>query len=158
MNKFFASFLVCGSIALLPAAPTHAGIVKKMFVVGSVIVGGVALSKAQASNHCSANPSDAQCEKHVKGTDADPAIVAPKPSGADTSATPTQPAQPGVADAPKPARDANTMIDAGAAKAKEAATKFSGWLAKKKAEHDAKKAGAESTSDKPAVVVPTPGQ
>ena len=86
----------------------------------------------------------------INGADSGPTIVVP-------NAGPATSVQPEAAGAPKPAKDANAMIDAGAAKAKAAAAKLSAWVAKKKAEHDAKKAAA-AAQGQPGVVVPAPAQ
>jgi hypothetical protein len=145
--------LAAAAIAL-GAAPANAGLILKAFELGSVVVGGVALSKSMATKHCSEHPEDPQCAKSVKGTDADPAIVAPKPVAPGAAVAAQTPAAP----AAKPAaKDANAMIDAGAAKAKETASKVGAWVARKKAEHDAKVAARQSAAQlggAPQIVAP----
>lgn len=148
--------LVALSVAMaLAAAPFHgarAGIIGKAFVLGSIVVGGVALNKAQASKHCLENPSDPQCAK-IKGAEASPVAA-----GAPPAAVPA----PGAAPAPK-AKDPNAMIDAGAAKAKDATAKATAWFAKKRAERAAKKAAQEAAAGQapgaaPAAPAPVPAK
>lgn len=152
MRKTLVALLVASAVAGAPVA-AQAGLIKKAFMVGSIVVGGIALSKAAAQKHCAASPQDPQCAK-VKGTDAEPVAVG-------AAAAPTVATAPGaVAVAtPKPARDPNAMIDAGAAKAKSLAAKTSAWIAQKKAEHDARKAAKAAQAGgvaSPAAVVAAP--
>ena len=149
LQKTFIAASIAMALAAAPLHAARAGIFTKAAVV---VVGGVALSKAQAAKHCSENPSDAQCSK--KGGEAAPAIA---------GAAPTAAGAPGAAPAPKAAKDPNAMIDAGAAKAKDAAAKATAWFAKKKAEHAAKKAAREAAAGQapgaaPAATAPVPAK
>jgi hypothetical protein len=142
MKNLVLAAMLSASVAVLPMQAAQAGLFKKIFVVGSVLVGGVALSKAAATKHCASNPADPQCVKHVKGTDADPALA----GAAQTSPTPVGAPVGAAAQGPKVTKDPNAMIDAGAAKAKDLTAKAGSWIARKKAEHEAKKAARAAAS------------
>lgn len=175
MSKAFLAAAFASALSIAPIQPASAGIVSKAtkaFAVGSVVVGGIALSQAGAAKHCAENRADPQCDKSVKGTDADPDLAKSGPAAGPVGAPVGTPVGvPGAAPvgapvfgggaAPKAPKDPNALIDAGAAKAKDLAAKGSAWLAKKKAEREAKaaaKAAGAAPGSPVAASEPAPAQ
>lgn len=144
MKKTTLAACLALSLAAGPMQVAHAGAIAKAFTIGTIVVGGVALAKAAATKHCAANPADPQCAK-LAGTDADPKLAQAPAAGAPVAAAP----------APKP-MDANAVIDAGAAKAKNITAKAEGWIAKKKAEYEARKAAKAGAGAPAAAPAPAP--